>query len=283
MTSSNPPPSIAQFVESAFDNLETGGPNYWTAGGSEPVSFESTLHDDNAAFEEQSFWFAQRNRVFLNLLKRYGVEGPLLDIGGGTGIVANYLNANGVPAVNLEPTVDGARIARARGVPTISGTLQNCGVKPETCAAIGMFDVLEHIEDEGEAMRLSATALKPGGHIIIAVPAHSWLWSMEDHAAGHYRRYTRRRLSNSMEKAGLRPLYLTHLFSYLVPPLLALRSVPTLWGRMGKKDREEKGSVHVPGGIVASIFDRLGKAERAAIERGASLPLGTSVVGVAVK
>ncbi|MGB3740200.1 MAG: methyltransferase domain-containing protein, partial [Pontixanthobacter sp.] len=182
-----------RFIQNAFAGIRQNATNHWVAGGSEAVSFAPNLHGTNAAFEVQSFWFRQRNCVFYDLLKRFEMQAPLLDVGGGTGIVGRYLIDRGFAAVNLEPTPQGAQISIARDVPTISSTLQNSGVRPGSISSIGMFDVLEHIEDEAEALRLAAEALAPGGRMIIAVPAHSWLWSLEDYTAGHYRRYNRGR------------------------------------------------------------------------------------------
>lgn len=65
------------------------------------------------------------------------------------------------------------------------------------------FEVLEHIEDDREAMRQWASWLAPGGTLLMSVPAHARLWSAADEWAGHYRRYSRRQLLDVVEGAGL--------------------------------------------------------------------------------
>jgi hypothetical protein len=65
--------------------------------------------------------------------------------------------------------------------------------------------------------------LKPGGLIILTVPAHSWLWSRDDVIAGHYKRFTKKHLKNAFLSSGLQPLHLRYFFSAILPFLL-LRS-----------------------------------------------------------
>jgi 2-polyprenyl-3-methyl-5-hydroxy-6-metoxy-1,4-benzoquinol methylase len=72
------------------------------------------------------------------------------------------------------------------------------------------IDVIEHIEDDGAELKRAATLLRPGGHLIILVPAHQWLFSPFDAAIGHYRRYNKSRLLQVM------PAELKHVrFHYL--------------------------------------------------------------------
>jgi SAM-dependent methyltransferase len=64
-------------------------------------------------------------------------------------------------------------------------------------------NVFEHIEDDHAAVAAVARALRPGGRLMILVPAHPRLYGPLDRAYGHYRRYTRERLRSVVERAGL--------------------------------------------------------------------------------
>jgi len=64
-------------------------------------------------------------------------------------------------------------------------------------------NVLEHIEDDASAMRSMAAALRPGGDLVVLVPAHPRLFGALDRAYGHHRRYTRERLRDVVVAAGL--------------------------------------------------------------------------------
>lgn len=274
---------LERFVQDAFEGVRRSSNNQWIAGGGEDVSYAQELHTENGVYEEDSFWFKQRNEIFLSLVQKFDLKAPLLDVGGGTGIVGNHLTENGFPTINLEPTASGASLAMARGVPTILSTLQNSGVRKGSLASVGLFDVLEHIEDEHGALRQIHEALRPGGHLIVAVPAHSWLWSLEDNVAGHYRRYNRRSLEKSLIQCGFEAQYISHIFSYLVAPVFAMRAIPTLWGTFGSDSQENKRRLHRPKDLTARVVRWLGETERRWVEAGRRLRFGTSVLAVAHK
>jgi SAM-dependent methyltransferase len=60
-------------------------------------------------------------------------------------------------------------------------------------------DVLEHIEDDSVAFERLASHVRPGGLIIVTVPAGQWLFGYHDEALGHFRRYSRRSLRRLVE------------------------------------------------------------------------------------
>jgi len=64
-------------------------------------------------------------------------------------------------------------------------------------------NVLEHIADDGPAVRAMADALRPSGRMTLLVPAHPWLYGNLDRVYGHHRRYTRERLRNLIDSADL--------------------------------------------------------------------------------
>jgi SAM-dependent methyltransferase len=69
--------------------------------------------------------------------------------------------------------------------------------------SILLVNVLEHIEDDAAVLQQLATALRPGGHLVLWVPAHPSLYSAFDQRVGHYRRYRPRQLSTLVTRAGL--------------------------------------------------------------------------------
>lgn len=81
----------------------------------------------------------------------------------------------------VEPGIDGAVAARARGVdPVICARLEDVGLAAGSVAAAGMFDVLEHIEDEAGALQQVHALLRPGGLLFLTVPAYALLHSVDD-------------------------------------------------------------------------------------------------------
>ena len=87
---------------------------------------------------------------------------------------------------------------------------------------VGMFDVLEHLDNATLALTQVRSLLHEDGRLILTVPAHTWLWSREDAIAGHKRRYTRSVIARELEKAGFQVIENRYFF-VLILPLLWLR------------------------------------------------------------
>ncbi|MCP3982759.1 MAG: class I SAM-dependent methyltransferase [bacterium] len=230
-----------------------------------------------------SFWFEHRNACILEALQTHPPAGSLFDVGGGNGVVALAIQESGIDTVLLEPGADGATNARARGVHTVAcSTLEDAGIEPGTLPAVGLFDVLEHIEDDRGFLRELAQRLVPEGQIYLTVPAYTWLWSGEDEYAGHHRRYTQSGTARLLESAGFEVLYQTCFFLSLPLPILLLRTLPSLLGFRGAEAREQEAREHrAPGGPIGWALTRVQAFELWAIRRGTRLPVGGSILAVA--
>ena len=117
-----------------------------------------------------------------------------------------------------------------------------------------------------------ASKLKPGGKILITVPAHPWMWSAHDVVNHHKRRYTRGSLRKVIGEAGLR-IELLSWFNSLLFPLAAAARIA---GRItGKEDSDDK----MPPGAVNRLFEAIFGLERYAVGR-LPLPPGVSLVAI---
>ncbi len=81
--------------------------------------------------------------------------------------------------------------------------------------------MLEHISDDELVIRNIHDMLRPGGRVILTVPAHRWLWSRIDELSSHHRRYNRKGLASLLGSAGFEVLESRYFFTALVPGLLA--------------------------------------------------------------
>src|SRR5262249_4309693 len=146
-----------------------------------------------AQVEDRHFWFRARNRLIFEIVKKISSQlNPgylVLEVGCGTGNVLRFLR-QACPdgkVVGLELWFDGIRFAQARfPALLVQGDVRNCPFGKQF-DLIGMFDVLEHVSEERETLRALQQALKPGGKLILTVPAHQYLWSYFDEAAHHCR------------------------------------------------------------------------------------------------
>lgn len=265
-------------------SLERRADGIWFARERAAVSYPA---DGNAAclqIEDSSFWFRHRNRCITSVVRRFAPQSALLDIGGGNGYVSKGLTEAGIRCALVEPGIDGALAARARGVdPVICARLEEIGMAPGSVSAAGMFDVLEHIQDEAGALQQIHALLRPGGLLFLTVPAYGFLHSVDDVAAGHFRRYTLRSLKRAAIQGGFTLGYSTYLFAPLPPGVLLLRTLPSVLGRRRSGDAELQASEHTHKGLTARIVARLLDAEAQRIEAGGSIPFGTSCLAVCIK
>lgn len=248
------------------------------------VDYPETGHDWCAAVEDDSWWFAHRNRLLLEVMRKFPPETPLYDVGGGNGVVAAALQRAGIRAIVVEPGAAGAQRARERGLESINATLDGAGLAIGTLGSVGLFDVLEHIEDSGGFLRQAYGYLRPGGRVYLTVPAYQTLWSAEDEYARHYRRYTSRSLRRELGAAGFEVELTSYVFTLLPLPVFFLRTIPYRLGRARPFTEDAVRQDHGSGNSISrTALDALLGAERTVFRRFGYLPFGGSVVAVGRK
>ena len=272
-------------ISSLAPGLRAAEPGLWVSDASTPVSFPEDAHAGCYTLEDDSFWFAHRNAILLEALRAFPPAGALFDVGGGNGYVTQTLIAAGFEAVLVEPGEVGVRNALRRGIaPIVQATLETARFAPGSLPAIGLFDVLEHVQDDSEFLASAGRVLRPGGRLYVAVPALEWLWSDADAGCGHFRRYRRSQLVTALERARFHVEYSTYFFSQLVLPVLFGRALPswlrrtapklTLQQRAEREHRPHSAWVH-------ALLRRATAFECARIRARRALPLGSSCLAVA--
>lgn len=272
-------------IESLAPSLEQREPGLWVARQDQgTISYPAHGNAACLTVEDRSFWFRHRNRVIVEYAGRFHRQGMFLDIGGGNGYVARALISAGIQCVLIEPGIDGALAARARAVePVICARLEDVNLPPGCAASIGLFDVLEHIEDEAAALKLIHSILEPSGRLFLTVPSYQFLYSSEDDAAGHFRRYTIRRLRRVLARSSFRIEFSSYFFAPLPPLVLLNRTIPTWLGICRAEKQKHAVSEHDPGGFAGWMMERMLELELRRLRAGKRFPFGGSCFCVAVK
>lgn len=263
--------------------LQQGSDGIWRGERTEAISYPESGNQSCRTVEDGSFWFQHRNRCITAAVGRFPPGGAIFDVGGGNGFVSLALRAAGHEVVLVEPGLQGAWAGRSRGLSSVvCASLDSAAFKPASIPAIGLFDVVEHIDDDHGFMRHVATVLAPGGRVYLTVPAYGWLWSDEDLQAGHKRRYTPPSLTRLIDSAGLTIDYQSCIFRWLPLPILLLRTLPSLLGIRRKPSPKATARAHAAaGGFAHRAADLAFRSEAASIEAGRSITFGGSLLLVA--
>ena len=250
--------------------------------GTDDVSYTPDGHSMSFQLEEKSFWYQYRNEFFLRLLKKFPSEW-VLDIGGGTGFVAVFLQKKGIPAVVLEPVLSGALLCKQRQIhQVICGALDDVPFHPNSLPAITLFDVIEHIEEDEVFLKKCHQVLAPQGRIYITVPAYQSLWSDFDVRVGHFRRYTLKTLKKRLTNAGFEVEYSSYLFYFLPVFIWVFRVLfPKKNDENPFQKKQEEHLVSSP--IASYIVSFLLKTETFLFWLFGYLPFGSSCLMVAKK
>lgn len=226
--------------------------------------------------------FNHRNVVIASVIARSPPSGMIVDVGGRNGYVSLGLQRAGFNSVVVEPGAQGARCASERGLPVIKAPFETLDIPRGTMPAAGLFDVLERIGNAAGALRGLHEGSRPGGMLYQTVPAFGWLWSSVDVQAGHYWRYSLTSLAQSVASAGFVIEYAAYFFSILVPPVLALRTVPTELGLTRSNMRTDTADDRrLTAGLIDVEISKTMAWEAGRIARGKTIALDSSCFLVA--
>lgn len=237
---------------------------------------ERIIFDRMAALDQTHWWYVARRQILSDLIARE-VRPPaaarILEIGCGTG--------HNFPVFTPFGTLDAMEIDEAAraiatqrlGRPVGAAPLPELpGIADASYDLIALLDVLEHIEGDLAALASIRSKLRPGGKILLTVPANAWMWSAHDTVHHHFRRYNQKTLSALIAQAGLRIDMISHFNSLLFPLAATVRLVGKMSGREEADDAQ-------PAAPVNALLTKLFACERHLVGR-LPLPFGVSLVAI---
>jgi SAM-dependent methyltransferase len=232
--------------------------------------------------EEAQWWYAGQRAIASALLApALGPTRPggrrLLDAGCGTGFNLLALSRLG-RATGIDLAPEAVAFCRERGVRAVRASLLALPFRDASFDVATSFDVVYHawVTDDRAAVAEMARVVRPGGLLLVRVPALRLLWGAHDAEVQSRHRYTRGELVALLESCGLRVERASYCNSILFPLLFARRTLDRFLGREGS----DVGFLPPP---LEWAFKRALLVEAALVRRGLSFPVGASVVALARK
>lgn len=206
-----------------------------------------------AQTEESYWWHRGRQRIVRRLLDRYvSPEARVLDIGCGPGgTTLAYAGGRRVLATDSSP--ESLKWASERGLTVAAMDATRLAVTPGSLDAVVALDILEHVHDDAGVLREAFRALRPGGVLVVTVPAYQFLWSNHDDAVGHLRRYTRGPLVRMVRDCGFRVVVGEYTMAAILPAAMVVR----LAERLRPKVAEPKAKFTPLPKVVSAVLERV--------------------------
>ena len=229
----------------------------------------------SASLTQPDYWWYRARAELLRaaLASHMGTPVRALDVGSADGPSVAWMRGD---HEGFTLDVDPRGLVPGTG---ICGSAMALPFKDACFDLVGAFDVVEHCESEAVALAELSRVLAPGGRLLLSVPAYQWAWSDHDVRAGHYRRYTRKRLVKAVRAAGLRVDRSTYAFMSVFPMFAAERALRRL-RKGGAPASENKLAAVSPG--AERVLMRLCRLDQRLLA-GHDLPFGSSVFLAATK
>lgn len=148
------------------------------------------LHRQYQKVQESHWWFRVRDNILKDIAKKYfKPNGSVFDFGCNYGHTVKLLQNFGFNACGVDVSKEAIEYGRSLDIPNIFLESEKSFPANYFDAVISL-DVLEHIKDDKKAFSYISSIVKPGGIIVIMVPAFMFLWGINDEISHHFRRYT---------------------------------------------------------------------------------------------
>jgi SAM-dependent methyltransferase len=236
--------------------------------------------------ETRHWWFRWRFKLIQDVIDRLSGmpdQPTMLDAGCGTGQMLKVLQQRG-NAVGLDLSQEAIMFASSREAQNlVLGSVTNPPFASGTFDIAFALDVIEHVDDDRVILEGLRELVRPGGALVVTVPAFQSLWSDHDKINHHRRRYRRRQMRKVLQSAGFEVERITYCNTFLFPIVYGIRRIQALTRHFRPKGEAEVSSdLHAYPRLINWLLYRLMLVEAWIVKR-VDLPIGVSILAIARK
>lgn len=229
---------------------------------------------------EKTYWWHQGKVHLVKALLGEERDLTILEIGCGTGMLTKFLSNYGtITGIDISP--EAISFCQKQGLEKVfKADINSMDITPHRSKydLVVASDVLEHIQDDMQAMKNIKKMLKESGRFLLTVPAHKFLWSEHDEALHHKRRYHSLEITKKLKDAGFTVAKKTYFVATALPAIVLFR----LWGNIFGKSAYPKTSYVVLPEVLNNLMIKL-LAFEAEVAKKLDLPIGVTIAVVARK
>lgn len=231
------------------------------------------------SFEGENWWWAGKRQLITGTLSKLIKNRPLiLDVGCGTGSNLRNWESQG-EVLGLDISTEALNYCRLKGNRNLlRGDAAILPFPDNTFEVIIALDILEHMEKDADTIKEFFRVCRPGGHLLLTVPALMFLWSKHDVALHHKRRYARKQLKGLLALNGFHVEKISFWNFTILPPAAMYR----LLGNLKPAKEARSDDLKVPGPIN-SILKLVLFIENSLILKGINLPWGITLFALGRK
>lgn len=235
---------------------------------------ENIAYKSLATLEDKHWWFVSRRKILTQFLSNLNLnsDAKILEVGAGTGGNIEMLKKFGQVSALEGSSIALEHLKQKKNITIIESYLtSSIENATDQYDLIVLFDVLEHIQDDREALDILENILKPNGKILITVPALKVLWSDHDVTHHHHRRYTLKELNNLIVDKNLKIRRSTYFNTFLFPAIFLARF---FLGLLTSKNIDQ---VKIPNRFINYILTKIFSSEKYILKHF-NFPIGVSIL-----
>jgi|SRR3989344_3658183 len=227
--------------------------------------------------QDEHWWLVVRRKIVKDLLGRFiphKNDSKILDFGCSSGEFVRYIQNLNYNVSGCDVSIEAIEKGQQKGISNLSVVQNNhLDYSSESFDVVLALDVIEHLEEEGPAIKEIHRVLKRGGLFIIFVPAYQFLWGIEDETSHHYRRYSSRSLLKVIQNsANFVVVKKSYFNTFLFLPIAFVK----ILGRMIKTSNR-KSDLELNNSFLNYLFFHIFNFERKLLGR-LSFPFGASLL-----